>query len=395
MPIAALVVLLGLALARPSPARAAGAPPLASPQAGPLQVLPPTGEIVAYLFADLNGDGRRDGDEAGLSGWQVQLFTGEGCSGDSVRAAITNEQGTVTFSDLRPGRYWVREALQDGWLNTTALCQELPVSAGEMAEVQFGNLPLAVLTIVKLVEGEDGERLESPVEGVLVGPAPPQDVRRNGRVVFLLLPGTYTVTEHPKPGRALSVTCTSGESGDVSVRVELAPGESVTCTFVEAPAPRPAIGLEVSASPQAGDAPLRVTYLVSVVNTGNVELSDVAVESEGLGLRGAACGSGTLRPGESCLVQAAGSYAAAGTFVSAFVACGAYGGERHCASATVSVRVSETAGIAITRLPETGGGPVARAGERDGPPLTPVGLVSLAVALAIPLCRLLLSLGRR
>jgi Mg-chelatase subunit ChlD len=49
--------------------------------------------------------------------------------------------------------------------------------------------------------------------------------------------GQYTISETTKSGYTASVSCTSGDSGSDSVIVDLGPGESVTCTFVNSALP--------------------------------------------------------------------------------------------------------------------------------------------------------------
>ncbi|GBD14609.1 Serine-aspartate repeat-containing protein F [bacterium HR25] len=190
--------------------------------------------ITAHKFSDLNGDGDQDGGEPDLSGWEMTLYAGSGCTGTVQGTGTTDDSGNLSFVDLQPGAYSVKETLQDGWRNTTSLCQNVTLSPGGSATVSFGNQELATLTVVKVVEGQ----------------APDDDWGFSGDLGDFTLPGgggqrtfsdldagEYTVSETTKPGYDVSVECDNGATGGSSVTVELGPGEDVTCTFTNVARP--------------------------------------------------------------------------------------------------------------------------------------------------------------
>jgi len=98
------------------------------------------GSITAHKFNDLNGDGDQDVGEADLSGWTMTLYSGPDCSGSPLASNETNADGDVVFTGLEAGTYSVRETLEGGWTNSTALCQQVTIAAGESATLNFGNL---------------------------------------------------------------------------------------------------------------------------------------------------------------------------------------------------------------------------------------------------------------
>jgi len=98
------------------------------------------GSITAHKFNDLNGDGDQDGGEDNLSGWTMTLYSGSDCSGTPLGSDETNASGNVVFTGLEAGTYSVKETPKDGWTNSTALCQQVTIDAGESATLNFGNL---------------------------------------------------------------------------------------------------------------------------------------------------------------------------------------------------------------------------------------------------------------
>jgi hypothetical protein len=97
------------------------------------------GEIMVHKFNDLNGNGLQDAGEEDLSGWEMTLYPGSGCSGIEMAKGATNESGNVTFSSLISDNYSVEEILQDGWQNITYICQDVTLPPGCTEIVSFGN----------------------------------------------------------------------------------------------------------------------------------------------------------------------------------------------------------------------------------------------------------------
>ncbi len=122
-------------------------------------------DITAHKFNDLNGNGTQDNGEPNLSGWTMTLYAGTACSGSPVNVSgnagtdpnpgVTDANGDVQWTNLsasdgdNSGSFSVRETLQPGWQNTTALCQAVGIVAN-MNVANFGNQQLAPeLTITK------------------------------------------------------------------------------------------------------------------------------------------------------------------------------------------------------------------------------------------------------
>lgn len=76
--------------------------------------------ISGTKFEDVNGNGQRDVDEQGLSGWTIFLDgNANGVLDAGERSVVTGSDGAYSFSDLLPGNYVVAEVMQDGWVQTS------------------------------------------------------------------------------------------------------------------------------------------------------------------------------------------------------------------------------------------------------------------------------------
>jgi len=100
------------------------------------------GTIVAHKFNDLDGNGIQDSGEDDLESWTMTLYEGFNCTGDLMASGTTGIDGNVVFDDLPAGTYSVKEELKDGWSNTTALCQQVTIEAGDSPTLDFGNYEL-------------------------------------------------------------------------------------------------------------------------------------------------------------------------------------------------------------------------------------------------------------
>jgi hypothetical protein len=67
--------------------------------------------INSTKFEDLNGNGRFDDGELGLSGWVIRLKL----NGVDISNTTTDESGRYSFTNLEPGKYTVVEDQQAGW----------------------------------------------------------------------------------------------------------------------------------------------------------------------------------------------------------------------------------------------------------------------------------------
>jgi len=107
-------------------------------------LLPPplVSTVIAHKFNDLNGNGSQDSGEDDLAGWTMTLYEGSSCNGTLVASGTTNILGDVVFDDLVAGTYSVKETLEDGWTNSTPLCQQVTIGYCETWVVDFGNFEL-------------------------------------------------------------------------------------------------------------------------------------------------------------------------------------------------------------------------------------------------------------
>jgi len=107
--------------------------------------------IQGVVWNDANGDGQRNDDESGLSGWTVYLDSnGNGQLDDSELSAVTtqddpatpeNEAGQYVFTGLDPGEYHVTILEQPGWTGTSPPSFQQTVSVSSSAPtmgVDFG-----------------------------------------------------------------------------------------------------------------------------------------------------------------------------------------------------------------------------------------------------------------
>ena len=104
-----------------------------------------TFKITGTKYEDLKGDGI-DAADAGLGGFTIKLFKDDGDgsldAGDpQVGMTTTAGDGSYTFDDLGPGRYFVTEMLPSGWVQTAPLAGFWTVDGTSGTDV--GNLDFA------------------------------------------------------------------------------------------------------------------------------------------------------------------------------------------------------------------------------------------------------------
>lgn len=113
-----------------------------------------TGSISGMKYNDLDGDGIKDADEPGLSGWTINLYGtlkehGRWWHGfkwgfwrdrEVVETTTTDANGNYSFDNLEDGTYIVREVKQDGWRQTSTPQGPVTVENGsDVTGVDFGN----------------------------------------------------------------------------------------------------------------------------------------------------------------------------------------------------------------------------------------------------------------
>jgi len=82
------------------------------------------GSIKALKFNDLNENGMQDNGEPNLLDWAFTLSDDNGV----VATGNTDSDGCVTFEALPLGDYEICETLQNGWANSTPLCQTVELT---------------------------------------------------------------------------------------------------------------------------------------------------------------------------------------------------------------------------------------------------------------------------
>ena len=154
---------------------------------------------------------------------------------DDADGTLSNTNGPVSVA---PNTYNCSEAAVTGWTQTSATCSDgspvnaINVSAGENVTCTFTNTKDGTITIIKDAVPNDAQdfsftcsaplgtfSLDDDADGTLSN--------SNGPV--MVAPGTYSCSEATVSGwTQTSATCS--DSSLVSA-INLAPGESVTCTF--------------------------------------------------------------------------------------------------------------------------------------------------------------------
>ena len=94
------------------------------------------GSICGMKFNDLNGNGRKDDNEPGLSNWTITL------DGAVEMTVTTDRDGSFCFVDLPAGVYTIKEIIQEGWIQTSPSTgsHEINLAAGQnITGIYFGN----------------------------------------------------------------------------------------------------------------------------------------------------------------------------------------------------------------------------------------------------------------
>ncbi len=202
---------------------------------------------------DLDGNGVREQNEPGLSGWEIHIFNASGFH----QHAFTDQNGQYVFNNLAAGSYTVCETIQPGWTQT------FPTSGADCSAHGGGKGYAITLGAGQVDDNNDfGNTLVNPARkrglkwhdlngnGVREAGEPPLEGWRvhlfsadlsvhqhvttgaDGRYEFVVPAGSYTVCEtvkegwtqtFPTPGAGI-VSC-SGHGGGLGYQISLAPGQ--------------------------------------------------------------------------------------------------------------------------------------------------------------------------
>jgi protocatechuate 3,4-dioxygenase beta subunit len=114
----------------------------------PTPTPPPTetNTISGFKINDLNGNGKQDAGEEGLSGWEITLM-GIGAETHQIRKeTTTGDEGFYKFEDLPAGKYLVKETLKKGYVPTGSPVIVVDVENGmNSMNNNFMNRPVSSL----------------------------------------------------------------------------------------------------------------------------------------------------------------------------------------------------------------------------------------------------------
>ncbi len=109
-----------------------------------LATQPSLGSIFGLKFNDLNGNGNKDGGDAGLSGWTIELRNATTLA--VISTTNTGSDGSYAFLNITPANYVVSEVAKPGWTQTKPLAgpggqvYSFALAAGENKQgIDFGN----------------------------------------------------------------------------------------------------------------------------------------------------------------------------------------------------------------------------------------------------------------
>ncbi len=149
----------------PNAPTATTAPPAGAATATPAQAAAGTGTVCALLYADANGNGRRDETEGPLAGGQLSVL--ETSTGQPVQAYTTTGTETAPhcFENLLASQYTVSAAPPAGFNSTNASSAALEVTVGSLANMEFGAQPGSGAAQPPAVAPEGDQRLRTALFG--------------------------------------------------------------------------------------------------------------------------------------------------------------------------------------------------------------------------------------
>ena len=201
------------------------------------------GGIRGIKWFDADRDGTQDPGETGLAGWTIYAdLDGDGRRDDGEPFDLTDASGDYALTGLMPGTYTVAEELPAYWEQTYpggAGTHTVAVAAGQVTEgVDFGNYGGSLIRGTKFYDADQDHVYDMGTEPGLAGWTIYADVDGNhqytagepydvtdaqGNYAIVIAPGTYVVAEvlqanwtqtYPLPGWPHTVTIGLGEVVD-------------------------------------------------------------------------------------------------------------------------------------------------------------------------------------
>ncbi|MEK7612239.1 MAG: SdrD B-like domain-containing protein [Patescibacteria group bacterium] len=76
------------------------------------------GSIAGTIIEDMDGDGTRDEEEPGITGWTVELYTSPITTNAPLKTTDSDESGNYLFDTLEAGTYVVKVLVHEAWTQT-------------------------------------------------------------------------------------------------------------------------------------------------------------------------------------------------------------------------------------------------------------------------------------
>jgi uncharacterized repeat protein (TIGR01451 family)/LPXTG-motif cell wall-anchored protein len=202
-------------------------------------------KLWGFKFNDQNVDGDWDlfDGEFGLGNWHITITGENEFEDDTYTSNFFLTRGLYEFHNLLPGDYTVCETMQDGWTNTTPLCQEVHLTPGDVDHfINFGNAHHGDLEVTKYNDkNNNGEQDQD--EEVLSGweinlGEESQVTGQDGKVLFEdITSGSYYLSETMQDGwTQTNITCDQEEDeeeqevrSDLGYSVTIIPGQTTYC----------------------------------------------------------------------------------------------------------------------------------------------------------------------
>jgi len=198
--------------------------------------------IEGYKYNDLDGDGKKDWNETGLSGLTIILYKYLGNnSWGSVGQTTTDSSGHYEFDNLSFGKYQVIESVPDGWQvikPADGFYTDVELTSGCPKILNFFNQMYATITVQKNTEPAGSDQLFNFDLKLGDYTAHTYNLRgtdnANTESYTVHQSGTYSLMEQPVAGWVQdSVNCVylyrdgNPEPGALVIQ----PGDRIYCTF--------------------------------------------------------------------------------------------------------------------------------------------------------------------